>query len=310
MLIMNKKVFVTGADGFIGSRSVDVLSQSYDVIAGARTIKPISHSITQVKICDISSRTYWGDLLTGVNTIIHLAAVAHGNSSDVDYTYEVNLKGTLNLANQAAVAGVKRFIFLSSIGVNGISNECPFFVTDIPSPLDDYSKSKLEAEIGLKQISAETGMEFVIIRPPLVYGPDAPGNFGKLAKLAKSNLPLPFGAIHNKRSLVALDNLVNLIVTCTNHPNAANQLFLVSDDYDVSTTQLLRFMIDSAGRKPKLIPIPVSCLSYLAGFLGKKSTIERMCSSLQVDISFTKETLGWEPPISFEDGILKCFVKE
>jgi UDP-glucose 4-epimerase len=307
---MNKVVFVTGADGFVGGRAVDVLSKKYDVMAGVRKLKPTSNLSCKTKACEIDGDTYWGDVLPSVDTVVHLAAVAHGNSDDPSYISEVNVSGALNLAKQAAIAGVRRFIFLSSIGVNGVNNTSPFCVNDTPSPSGYYAMSKLRAEIGLKKVATEMGMELVIIRPPLVYGSNAPGNFGHLAKLAKISLPLPLGAIHNKRSLVSLDNLVDLIVTCIEHPSAANQTFLVSDDYDVSTTHLLRMMIESAGKKPMLIPVPLIWLSVIAGLLGKKCILEKMCSSLQVDISFTKETLGWKPPVSFENGILKCFVKE
>lgn len=307
---MNKTVFLTGASGFVGSRALSVLSDKYNVIAGVRKLKPESDLRAAMKVSVINGNTCWGDVLSMVETVVHLAAVAHGSSVDSHYIKETNVMGTLNLAKQAALVGVKRFVFLSSIGVNGVSNHSPFCVTDTPFPLDDYATSKFEAELGLKKIGSETGMEIVIIRPPLVYGPCAPGNFGKLAKMVEKNLPLPFGAVHNKRSLVSLDNLVDLIVTCIDHPNAANQVFLVSDDCDVSTTDLLRIMIESSGKKPRLIPVPVAWLSFIACLLGKNSIIERMCSSLQVDISFTKKTLGWKPPVSFQDGIQKCFKQE
>ncbi len=252
--------------------------------------------------------------LVGVDTLIHLAARAHVLSESTRNPLSefriLNTEATLNLARQAAQAGVKRFIFLSSIGVNGINNTSPFSIDDSPAPVEDYAVSKFEAEIGLRKVEAETGMEVVIIRPPLVYGPNAPGNFGKLAKLASKNLPLPFGLIHNKRSLVSLDNLVDLIITCIDHPNAANHTFLVSDDHDVSTTELLREMTLAAGKKPRLLPIPMSWLQLAGKLTGKQAVIDRLCGSLQVDISHTKDVLGWKPPVSFQDGIQKCFQKE
>lgn len=241
---------------------------------------------------------------------MHLAAIAHGKnkSTNIGKEFEeVNTLGTLKLAEQSASSGVRRFIYISSIGVNGLSTEDPFKYSDTQNPQEPYAVSKSEAEIGLRKISNDMGMEVVIIRPPLVYGANAPGNFGKFSDLAKKNLPLPLGAINNKRSLVGVDNLVDLITTCIGHPKAANQTFLVSDDNDVSTSDLLKSMIVAAGKKPRLIPVPVSVLRFLAGFLGKSPVIDRMSSNLQVDICHTKDTLGWQPPVSFEEGIRRCF---
>jgi len=236
-----------------------------------------------------------------------MAAKAHVAGIPLAEFIQLNTDATINIAKAAAHSGVRRFIFLSSIGVNGICNTKPFSINDTPMPVEDYAVSKRNAEIGLKQIAADTGMEVVIIRPPLVYGANAPGNFGKLVKLAEKNLPLPLGAIHNKRSLVALDNLVDLMVTCIDHPKAANQTFLVSDDQDVSTTELLQMMTRAAGKKPLLLPVPVSWLKLAGKFIGKQAVIDRLCGNLQVDISHTKETLAWKPPVSVEEGIARCF---
>ena len=301
-------ILVTGSTGFIGSAVVSVLSTSHDVVAPVR--KPVATSVTRLNYVMTQDLTVLAnnvELLQKQEILIHIAAKAHATAVSLDEFRQVNTAATLQLARNAAASGVKRFIFLSSIGVNGISNTKPFSVVDKPAPVEDYAVSKLEAEIGLKQIAAETGMEVVIIRPPLVYGANAPGNFGKLVKLAQKNLPLPLGAIQNKRSLVAIDNLVALIVTCVDHPKAANQTFLVSDDQDVSSTNLLQLMIRATSKTPRLIPVPVSWLKLASRLIGKHNVVERLCGDLQVDITHTKETLGWKPLVTVEEGVRRCF---
>jgi len=221
----------------------------------------------------------------------------------------VNVDGTLNLARYAVEAGVKRFVFISSIKVNGeqIAPGRPFTCDDTPTPKDPYAISKLEAEQGLQQIALETGMEVVIIRPPLVYGPGVKGNFASMIKLVEKGLPLPFGAIDNRRSLVGLDNLVDLIITCIDHPNAANQVFLVSDGEDLSTSGLLRRVAKAMGKPSRLIPVPAGLLQLGATVLGKKAIGQRLLGSLQVDISSTRERLDWTPPVSVDEGLRRCF---
>ncbi|EKO3914441.1 SDR family oxidoreductase [Vibrio metschnikovii] len=312
---MPKSILLTGTTGFIGTNLVNALTLKSDLIIKSVVRRAVNEGDElSFEVGEINASTDYRLALNNTNIVIHCAARAHvASHATVDSLAQfraVNTEGTLNLAQQAAEAGVKRFIFLSTIGVHGISNTKPFLINDTPAPVEDYAVSKLEAEIGLKKIAEETGMEVVIIRPPLVYGSNAPGNFGKLAKLASKNLPLPFGAVKNLRSLVAVDNLVDLIITCIDHPKAANQTFLVSDDHDVSTSELLHAMTLAAGKKPRLLPIPMSWL-YLAGKLtGKKVIIDRLCGSLQVDINHTKEMLDWKPSVSFNDGIQKCFDKE
>jgi len=302
------KVLLTGATGFIGRATVAKLQRSHDVIAPVRTPSTeILHNVRYPLMKDILTFSDTLELLTGVTVVVHIAAKAHIVGVPLSEFRRVNTEATLSLAKNAAKSGVKRFIFLSSIGVNGINTVKPFTSSDLPAPVEDYAISKLEAELGLKKIAVETGMEVTIIRPPLVYGAAAPGNFGKLSQLAQKNWPLPLGAIHNKRSLVALDNLVDLIITCVDHPKAANQIFLVSDDHDVSTTELLKMMILAAGKKPRLTSVPVSWLKFVGMLTGKRAVIDRLCGNLQVDISHTKETLGWTPPISMEEGMLRCF---
>ncbi len=219
----------------------------------------------------------------------------------------VNVAGTLNLARQAVSAGVKRFVFISSIKVNGegTASGKPYTADDTPMPVDPYGISKLEAEQGLQALSQETGMEVVIIRPVLVYGPGVKANFRSMMSWLRKGIPLPLGATGNKRSLVAVDNLVDLIATCIDHPAAANQTFLVSDGEDLSTTQLLQRMGKALGRPARLLPVPASLLQAGAAMLGKRAIAQRLCGSLQVDIGKTRELLGWAPPVSVDDALRK-----
>tara|TARA_Y100000758_G_scaffold276990_1_gene222126 strand:- start:2396 stop:3109 length:714 start_codon:yes stop_codon:yes gene_type:complete len=219
----------------------------------------------------------------------------------------VNVDGTLNLARQAAAAGVKRFVFISSIGVNGNVNTHPFTADDLPNPAEHYALSKWEAEQGLWQMQQETGMEVVIIRPPLVYGPGAPGNFGSLVRWVERGVPLPLGAVHNSRALVGIDNLVDLIVRCIDHPSAANQVFLAGDGEDLSTTGLLRGVAKAMGKRGILLPVPAGLLLFGATLLGRKAMAQRLLGSLQVDISKTCELLDWQPPYTVEEGLRRCF---
>ncbi len=253
--------------------------------------------------------TDWTYALTKVdNTVIHLAARAHIMSDTAANPLTefrlVNTAATLNFAHQAAAAGIRRFIFISSIGVNGNqTSNIPFSTEDTPNPVEPYAISKHEAEIGLRQIAQETGMEIVIIRPPLVYGANAPGNFGRLLSIAAKGIPLPLGAVHNQRSLVALDNLIDLITVCINHTAAANQTFLVSDGEDLSTADLLKRLRAALGRPARLLPVPASWLHKVASLLGKGDIAQRLCGSLQVDISKTRNLLDWTPPVSVDQAL-------
>jgi len=222
----------------------------------------------------------------------------------------VNAAGTLNLARQAAEAGVTRFVFVSSVGVNGSHTalDKPFSEVDKPNPHNAYALSKWEAEQGLLRIADETGLEVVIIRPPLVYGCNAPGNFGSLMRPVQRGWPLPLGAVHNQRSLVALDNLVDFIITCISHPQAAKQTFLVSDGQDLSTTELVRGMAQAAGVLARLLPVPVWALQAGATLLGKGDVVQRLCGNLQVDISKARNLLGWVPPISVDEGLRRALM--
>jgi nucleoside-diphosphate-sugar epimerase len=220
----------------------------------------------------------------------------------------INVDSTLNLARQAAAAGINRFVFISSVKVNGESTPPgrAFAEIDAPNPQDAYSQSKHEAEQGLRQLGADTGMEVVVIRPPLVYGPGVKANFAALVRAVQRGWPLPLGAVHNQRSLVALDNLVDFIVTCITHPQAANQTFLVSDGQDLSTAELVRGIAQAAGVPARLLPVPVWALQAGATLLGKGDAVQRLCGNLQVDISKARSLLGWVPPVSVEEGLRRA----
>ena len=261
---------------------------------------------------DLNSSTDWSIALEGVSVLVHNAARVHVmNNTAAGPLVEfraVNVDGTLNLARQAAAAGVKRFVFVSSVKVNGESTlpGRAFTEADAPNPQDAYGQSKHEAEQGLRQISADTGMEVVIIRPPLVYGPGVKANFAALMRAVQRAWPLPLGAVHNQRSLVALDNLVDFIITCITHPQAANQTFLASDGHDLSTTELVRGMARAAGVPARLLPVPVLALQLGATLLGKGVAVQRLCGNLQVDIFKARSLLGWLPPVSVEEGFRRA----
>jgi len=297
-------ILLTGASGFVGSRLIDVIDG--DLIPVVRRASNLEGEVLKT----IDGATNWAGVLERVDVIIHCAARVHVMNDDVQVPLAafraVNVEGAENLARQAARAGVKRFILLSSIKVNG---ECslenaPFSEQDEANPQDPYAISKYEAEESLKEICAETGMEFVIIRPPLVYGAKVKANFRSMLKWLSFGVPLPLGAIkHNKRSLVYVDNLVDLIKVCIEHPAAANQTFLVSDDEDISTEELLRRNSRALGKKLHLFPVPEGLFNLVGKLVGRGDIGRRLADSLQVDISHTKMTLNWKPPHSLEYGL-------
>lgn len=302
------RVLVTGATGFIGSQlCIRLVSAGREVRSAVRNDTSAHNAVL---VGDIGPETQWANALVNVDSVVHLAARAHVVHDVCDDPLaefrKINTSGTLALARQAAAAGVKRFVFVSSIGVNGIQNERPFTEDDIPNPVGPYAVSKMEAEKGLRQLADETGMEVVIIRPPLVYGPNAPGNFGRLLRAVDKGIPLPLGAICNRRSLVALDNLVDLIITCIEHPAAANQTFLAGDGEDLSTTELLHRMAKAMMRPSRLIPVPVKLLEFVATLLGRRDVTQRLCGSLQVDISKTRDLLGWKPVLTVDEALKKA----
>lgn len=301
-------ILLTGASGFVGNA---ILNKLVDVPLKILSRKDIPHFDGYCFYGEIDGHSNYQSAVEGVSIVIHTAACAHKNNLSVENYYEVNTAGTLNLARQAADAGIRRFIFISSIGVNGRSNNgAPFRYDDVPQPSDEYADSKLKAEIGLLEIAKKSKMEVVIIRPPLVYGADAPGNFGRLVNAVNNDYWLPLGKINNKRSFIAIDNLVDFIITCAEHHLAANKIFLVSDGQDISTTKLLKMMEVYSGKKSsKLLPLPISWLRFAGKITRKDAVIKSLCDDLLVDITYTKETLGWQPLISVEEGIRRCFIR-
>ena len=304
------RFLVTGANGLVGkSLCAKLSSMTCALRVAVRSSYAGMAAFESMLVGPINVDTDWSGALKQVDVVVHLAArvhVMHDTEADPLAAFRaVNVAGTLNRARQAALAGVRRFVFVSSVKVNG---ECTrpgqaFTEADAPAPQDAYGLSKHEAELGLRQIAAETGMEVVIIRPPLVYGPGVKANFAALMRAVRRGWPLPLGAVHNQRSLVALDNLVDFIVTCSSHPQAANQTFLVSDGHDLSTAELVRGMAHAAGVAARLLPVPVWALQAGATLLGKGGAVQRLCGNLQVDISKARCLLGWVPPIAVDEGL-------
>jgi len=305
-------ILVTGANGFVGKPlCVELLRQGQIVRAVTRSANLQVENIEAVSVFTIDGETDWTAALYGVNVVIHLAARVHVmKDTAIDALAEfrrVNVEGTLNLARQAVEAGVQRFIFISSIKVNGEGTFLGQLYTaeDQPAPVDPYAISKREAEDALRQLASETGMEVVIIRPPLIYGSGVKANFQSMICWLDKGIPLPLGSIHNQRSLVALDNLIDLIATCIHHPAAANQIFMVSDGEDLSTTELLQRMAAALGKKAWLMPVPEFLLVWGARLLGKQAMAQRLCGSLQVDISKARDLLDWKPPVSVDEALRK-----
>ncbi|MEQ9724943.1 SDR family oxidoreductase [Pseudomonas sp. WHRI 8822A] len=308
-----KRIMVTGGSGFVGRTLLERLHQEgYGLIAPSRAaLVQAPVGVVNPLVGGLAADVDWSASLEGAAVVIHSAARVHVmNDTAADPLVEfrkANVDGTLSLARQAAAAGVQRFIFISSIKVNGEGTELghPYRADDTPDPQDPYGVSKMEAEQGLRALAGETGMEVVIIRPVLVYGPGVKANFLSMMSWLRKGVPLPLGATGNKRSLVAVDNLVDLIATCINHPAAANQTFLVSDGEDLSTTQLLQRMGKALGRPARLLPVPASLLQTGAAMLGRRAIAQRLCGSLQVDIGKTRELLAWAPPVSVDDALRK-----
>jgi nucleoside-diphosphate-sugar epimerase len=307
------RVLVTGATGFVGGALARQLTENHEfdgVIAAVRRNTAICSGIKrQVLIGDLTTTTDWSLALQNVDAVVHCAGrvhMIHDNANNSFDAYrQVNVAGTLNLARQASHTGVRRFLFVSSIKVNGdntISGQ-PYTADDVPSPTDPYGVSKLEAEQGLRDIEAQTGMEVVIVRAPLVYGPGVKANFAAMMRWVARGVPLPLGDIHNARSMVALGNLLDLLATCLKHPAAAGQTFLVSDGQDVSTTDLLRYTAKAMGKRAFLLPVPTSVLLLGATLLGKHALAQRLCGSLQVDINKTRRLLCWNPPLTLDQGL-------
>ncbi|MBB2753451.1 UNVERIFIED_ORG: UDP-glucose 4-epimerase [Rhizobium aethiopicum] len=308
------RCLITGAAGFVGGPLVERLQgeRLWELKVTTRSAAAGFPADMRHFPIEISSDTNWALALEGVDVVVHLAARVHiMNDRAADPLTEfrrINTAATLNLAEQAARAGVKRLVFISSIKVNGEENDRPFRHDDTPMPLDPYGVSKLESEIGLHEISARTGIEVVVIRPPLVYGPGARGNFALLVGLVRKKIPLPFASLKNHRTLVALPNLVDLIITAMTHPGAAGQTFLAGDGEDLSTPGLIEGIAAGLGVKPMLLPFPPALLQLGARLTGKDAVYQRLCGSLQVDISHARNVLGWSPIVTPREG-LKLAVK-
>lgn len=295
-------ILVTGATGFVGRALVQHLTERPET-----TVRAAKRSDGE-----LGPDTNWAQMLSGVSTVVHTAArvhVMHDTALRPMAQYRlVNVEGTLNLARQAAAAGLRRFVFISSVKVNGETSVPgrPFFAHDEPAPQDDYGQSKLEAENDLRELALGTGMELVIIRPPLVYGPGVRANFLSLMRVVAKGIPLPLGSVNNQRSLLALDNLIDFIDVCIHHPDAANQIFLVSDGQDLSTTDLVRGLARAMGKSARLIPMPVRLLQLGATLLGRRDAIQRLCGNLQLDIGKARNVLDWQPPLTVDEGLRRA----
>ncbi|WP_033576707.1 UDP-glucose 4-epimerase family protein [Dickeya chrysanthemi] len=301
------KILVTGSRGFIGSRVV--------ALAGEQGITCVLHGSERGDVSDstmilanLTATTDWTSALKGVDAVVHCAARVHQmqDGSDALALYrETNVAGTLQLARQAAESGVKRFVFVSSIKVNGEATQPgqPFQPEVTAPPSDPYGLSKYEAEQGLMRLAQDTGLEVVIIRPPLVYGPGVKANFRAMMNWVRKGVPLPLAAVHNQRSLVFVDNLADLVLLSLRHPQAPGRVWLVSDDHDVSTAQLLADMATALETKNRCWPLPPWILKSGAALLGKSAVAERLLGSLQVDVRETRQQLGWQPAISYHQAI-------
>lgn len=305
-------VLLTGATGFVGRGVLARLGEEPGIrprIAVRQRPGELADGVDCVLIDGLSASQRWEEALQGVDVVIHAAARVHvmdERSLDPLAAFRaVNVEATRHLARQAAAAGVKRFVFVSSIKVNGEETRPghPYSADSVANPQDPYGQSKLEAEQALFAVAAETGLEVVVVRPPLVYGPGVKANFASLMGVLRRRLPLPFAAIDNRRSLVARDNLVDLLVLCTRHPAAPGQVFLVSDGEDLSTAQLCRGLSEALGVRPRLLPIPAFILRGAGLLTGRSQQVQRLLGSLQVDISATCQRLGWEPPVSVQQAL-------
>lgn len=299
------KVLVTGATGFVGPALCDRLK-----VAGLTVIPALRRGLgltNEVVTGDIGSSTDWRMALKGCDVVVHLAARVHmmrENVQDPLAMYRAtNTDATLNLARQAVAAGVKRFISISTIKVNGEGRDVAYRETDVPAPEDAYAISKWEAEQGLRQIAAETGLEVVILRPPLVYGPGVKANFLRLLRTVARGWPLPLGAIRNRRSLLYLGNFVDAIRICVEHPAAAGQTFLLDDGEAVSTPDLIRAVAHALGRPARLLAVPVGVLKLAGALLGKRAAVARLTGSLFVDSTSMRTRLGWKPPYTLQQGL-------
>jgi nucleoside-diphosphate-sugar epimerase len=309
-----KRILVTGGQGLVGHALVMELLHREILVRVSSRQQFVSSDprLEYVRSPELSADADWKVALDEVDGVVHCAARVHvmreGADAPLDAFRAVNTAGTLNFARQCASAGVKRFVFISSVKVNGEFTRPggAFTEGDVTAPSDPYGMSKHEAELGLRCIAADTGMEIVIIRPPLIYGPGVKANFLALMRVVRRGVPLPLGAVRNLRSLLALDNLIDFILLCLSHPAAANETFFVSDGNDLSTPQLIQGLAQASGVSPRLLPVPIWMLRTIAGALGKGDALQRLCGNLQVDISKAQQLLGWRPPLSVDAGLRRA----
>ncbi|MCG7871430.1 MAG: SDR family oxidoreductase [Candidatus Thiodiazotropha lotti] len=304
-----KKILVTGANGFVGTHLCPyLLDQGYSVRAALRSRQAAWQVGEQTVVGDISADSDWQQALQGVDSVIHLAGRAHVMRESTDDPLslfrQVNVAGSLRLAEQAMVAGVRRFVYLSSIKVNGESSSAKPLAADDPAkPEDAYGQSKWEAEQALKDYLANGDMELVIVRPVLVYGAGVKGNLQSLVRWIRNGVPLPLAGVENRRSLVGIDNLLDFLQLCIEHPAAAGEAFLVADGEDLSTPRLIRMLAQAMGVKAKLFPLPNRVLRLLGRLSGRSAAIDRLCGDLQVDLDKNRRLLGWTPKQSVEAGL-------
>ena len=299
------KLLITGVAGFVGSNLVKCLSNDHRIIGQVRVPPREELNLFSCVEKKIDSNTNWNDCLSEVDVVVHLAAVAHTEPKDIERIREVNVDGTLNLARQAVSNGVKRFVFVSSIGVLGSHSTRPLDEKSPTLPHSPYTATKLLAEESLLGLVKNTGMELVIIRPPLVYGVDAPGNFSKLVSLVERSALLPFGLCENKRSFIAVDNLIDFISICLTHPKAAGEVFCISDGKDVSTKNLTNQIAEGLNRKVLQLPVPVFFLRLLFRLIGKSTQFEQLFSDLQINSAKANQLLGWTPVVSMKNVLCK-----
>ena len=288
------KILVTGATGFVGRYLVNDLSKTDEVIACVRKKSSLLPSSVQ----QIVSNNFFDIAIPkDTDVIVHLAGIAHNKNNSVDEFKKINVDGTLELARKALEANIKRFIFISSIGVNGNSTHGKAFTEqDTPNPINEYTISKYQAEVALEELFKDTKTDLVIIRPPLIYAHDAPGNFSKLLMLIKLGQFLPFGCTHNQRSFIAIENLVSFITACIYHDTKINETFLIADDEVISTKQLIQCLSSGMGKSMILLPVPTKLLSTLEDVTGKVGIFEQLYGNLQIDNGKAKKFFNWHPP--------------
>ena len=302
------KALVTGASGFVGKSLISALfNAGYSICAATRDSNVLIKNTEVVTVDEINNDTDWSSALLNVDVVIHLAARVHVMDEYVKNSLaefrRVNVQGTRHLAESAAKAGVKRFVFVSSVKVNGDHTILPYTELDEPSPQDAYGVSKWEAEQVLQKILVQTKMEVVIVRPPLVYGAGVKGNFAQMIKVLHKGIPLPLASVKNLRSFIYVENLVDALILCATHPNAAGQTYLVCDGQDISTPDLLRKLSSAAGRLARLLPLPLALMRLAGRLFGKSDQIDKLVGSLQVDSSKIRRELGWKPPFTLDEGL-------